>query len=343
MKASIISSIVLTTISIAVVAYNMKSEQTSSRMFLSQDLAAKSLFSAWKMQYGKSYGSDAEHTYRANIFAANLKKVNEHNNKTGITYKLAINKFADLDVTEFKAQYVGGFKLNLKKSANVMTFATENLQASINWVTKGAVGAVKDQGQCGSCWAFSAVSSTESANYLQKKMSSVPSYSEQQLVDCAGGSFGNYGCGGGLMDYAFTYIKQNPLETESDYPYTAQDGSCRYKKSKGVGTVSAFTDVTPNSPDQLKAALNNQTVSVAIEADTSVFQFYTSGVITSSGCGQQLDHGVTAVGYGTEGSTDYFLVRNSWGASWGDHGYVKIGASSSNVCGILSQPSYPTA
>merc|ERR1711957_476626 len=132
---------------------------------------------------------------------------------------------------------------------------------------------------------------------------------EQQLVDCAGGSFGNQGCNGGLMDNAFDYIQTAPLETEADYGYTAQDGSCRYQSSKGVGTVSAHTDVRSGDADQLRAALNQQTVSVAIEADTSVFQFYTSGV--------------TTVGYGTEGGDDYFLVRTSWGASWGASGYVK--------------------
>jgi len=119
------------------------------------------------------------------------------------------------------------------------------------------------------------------------------------------------------------------------------NGSCKYDGSKTEGKVAGFVDVTPGSPDQLKAALANGPVSVAIEADQFVFQGYTGGVITR-GCGQNLDHGVLAVGYGTESGQEYFLVKNSWGASWGVDGYVKIGAGSSNVCGILSAASYPT-
>jgi len=299
-----------------------------------------SAWTQWKQTQGKSYGNNSEEQYRFGVFTQNYNKVNAFNAR-GELATLALNKFADLTQAEFSNMYLGYKKPAFMKSSMVARFDTSNLKSGVNWVTSGAVGAVKDQGQCGSCWAFSAVAATESANYLDRQLSSVPSYSEQQLVDCAGGSYGNQGCNGGLMDQAFEYIKTHPLANESDYPYTGRDGTCSY--TSGTGQVSSYTDVTPNSPDQLRAALNQQPVSVAIEADSFVFQLYSSGVITSSGCGQQLDHGVTAVGYGTEGSTDYFLVRNSWGASWGDEGYVKIGASSSNVCGILSQPSFPTA
>merc|ERR1711918_321022 len=154
------------------------------------------------------------------------------------------------------------------------------------------------------------------------------SYSEQQLVDC---SKQNNGCNGGLMDYAFKYIETAPLETESDYPYTGRNGVCQYESSKGVGKVASFSDVTSGSASQLKAALAKGPVSVAIEADKMAFQGYTGGVITGTACGTQLDHGVLAVGYGTEDGTDYFLVRNSWGSSWGESGYVKIGQVTSAV------------
>jgi len=230
-----------------------------------------------------------------------------------------------------------GYRPELKKSSNIRVLSTESVPASVDWTTQGAVTPVKDQGQCGSCWAFSTTGSVEGAEFIAT--GTLKSFSEQQLVDCSTAQ-GNMGCNGGLMDYAFTYIESNPLELESDYPYKAVDGTCKYVTSKGVGKVSSFVDVTPKNADQLKAAIALGPVSVAIEADRAVFQSYTSGVITSRLCGTSLDHGVLAVGYGTESGQDYFLVKNSWGSSWGDNGYVKIGTN--NVCGILQQPSYPT-
>jgi cathepsin L len=199
---------------------------------------------------------------------------------------------------------------------------------------------VKNQGQCGSCWAFSTTGAVEGAEFVAT--GTLNSFSEQQLVDCAGGIYGNQGCNGGLMDNAFKYIEKYGLQSEASYPYIAKKNrKCKYDASKVDGTVKSYTDVKVNDPAQLKAALVLSPVSVAIEADQYAFQGYTGGVITS-GCGTSLDHGVLAVGYGTESGQDYFLVKNSWGASWGVNGYVKIGAGSSNVCGILSAASYPT-
>ena len=139
------------------------------------------------------------------------------------------------------------------------------------------------------------------------------------------------------MDDAFAYIEKNPLMLESEYGYSGRDGTCKYVPSKGIGTVANYNDVTPNNSNALKTALNSGPTSVAIEADQMIFQSYKSGIITSTSCGQNLDHGVVAVGYGT----GYFIVRNSWGASWGEQGYVRISDSSSNICGILSDASRP--
>lgn len=208
---------------------------------------------------------------------------------------------------------------------------------SMDWRTKGAVTAVKNQGQCGSCWAFSTTGSVEGAYFLKQGV--LKSFSEQQLVDCANGSWHNYGCMGGLMDSAFKYIEKYPLEEESVYPYKARDSACVAKASKEEASISGFTDVPKMSVQQLKAAINKTPVSVAIEADQMAFQNYKSGVITS-GCGTQLDHGVLAVGYGSLNGQEYFLVKNSWSSTWGDHGYVRIGVD--NHCGILQMASYPT-
>lgn len=284
--------------------------------------------------HGRSYATKAEFNFRMNIFKNNYKTVQEFNADETNTHTLAINQFADRTPQEMKK--LNGYKPAHGKK-NYTTLPVTDVM-TVDWRTKGAVTPVKDQGMCGSCWAFSTTGSVEGAMFL--KSGKLQSYSEQQLVDCSG-AFGNYGCNGGLMDNAFQYIEKNPLELETDYPYTAQDGSCKYASAKGQGRVAAFTDVTPNSPAQLKAAIAKQPVSVAIEADQYAFQAYKSGVITT-GCGQNLDHGVLAVGYGTLNNQEFFLVKNSWGTGWGDQGYVRISTAASNVCGILSAASYPT-
>lgn len=214
----------------------------------------------------------------------------------------------------------------------------ETLETDVDWRTKGAVTPVKNQGHCGSCWSFSATGAIEGAMFL--KTGKLQSYSEQQLIDCST-VYMNDGCEGGFMTHAFQYAMDYPLELESAYPYKASDGTCSYAASKGQGKVADYDDVQADSASQLKAALSKRPVSIAIQADQTPFINYKSGVITS-GCGTSLDHGVLAVGFGTLNGQEFFLVKNSWGADWGDKGYVRISTASSNVCGILSMPSYPT-
>ena len=312
----------------------------ASELFLSSGVlsAEDHEFIKYIAEYNKSYGTKAEFEFRSAQFKKTLAAIEEHNASNG-TSTVAINHLADL--TDAERKRLNGYRpaQGLKENRTVV-LSEDNLADEVNWVEQGAVTPVKNQGQCGSCWAFSTTGALEGAEFIAT--GKLTSYSEQQLVDCANGSWGNMGCNGGLMDLAFAYVEKYPLETESDYPYKGVDGTCAYDASKGVGKAAGYADVTPNQPAQLKAALAKGPVSVAIEADRLVFQFYQGGVITSANCGQNLDHGVLAVGYGTESGQEYFLVKNSWGASWGDQGYVKISADSSNVCGILSQPSYPT-
>jgi len=227
-----------------------------------------------------------------------------------------------------------------------------SIPTAVDWSTKGKVTPVKDQGQCGSCWSFSATGALEGAYAI--KYNSLASFSEQNFVDCDNRSNGgkDMGCNGGLMDNAFAWAKKNGgVCTEADYPYTSgttrKSGTCNQSSCSVVPNVApkSFTDVQTNSVTALKSALAQQPVSVAIEADQSAFQLYKSGVFTGK-CGTNLDHGVLAVGYGTESGSEYFLVKNSWGDSWGDGGYIKLAITGitqpEGQCGILAgPPSYP--
>jgi len=285
--------------------------------------------------YNKQYPTE-EVFDRFNVFKANLDLITAHNNgSTG--WKMGINQFADLTPAEFKA-YLG---LKPRDNSYIRSVNVEVLADSpvndIDWVSKGAVTPVKDQAQCGSCWAFSTTGSVEGA--VQVKTGRLTSVSEQQLVDCAGSS-GNQGCNGGLMDDAFNWIvSHRGIGSEASYPYTARDGTC--KDVPSVSTISGYKDVQQGSEDALMTALGQQPISIAIEADQSSFQFYKSGVFTGP-CGQQLDHGVLLVGSGSDGGQDYWRVKNSWGASWGDNGFIRM-IRGKNMCGLSNMASYPTA
>jgi C1A family cysteine protease len=265
-----------------------------------------------------SYGTKEEYEFRKAIFKETLAEVQAHNANQFQTHKLTTNFMSTWTADERK-KLNGYMQLNEDRVRNEENLDTENLADEVNWVTKGAVTNVKNQGQCGSCWAFSTTGGCEGAHFIAT--GNLMSFSEQQLVDCD--HMGDNGCNGGLMDHAFTYLETYKLMEESAYPYTARRGTCKYDASQGQINVSTYHDVT-RSASGLMAALVKQPVSVAIEADQSAFQLYHSGVITS-GCGTRLDHGVLAVGYGTsDEGQQYILVKNSWGAGWGAQGYVKM-------------------
>lgn len=299
------------------------------------ELKAQQDFKDFVAKYNKVY-SVAETFERFAIFKKNVEMIAAHDAETE-GYTMAVNEFADLTWEEFSKQYKGykprAASYARKQNAHVVDPNVE-LADSVDWRTKGAVTPVKDQAQCGSCWAFSTTGGMEGAVAIST--GKLLSLSEQQLVDCAGSS-GNQGCNGGLMDDAFEWIIQNGgLGSEDSYPYTARDGSC--KKVASVAQISGYTDVTGEK--DLMSASNVAPVSIAIEADQSGFQFYSGGVLKAN-CGKNLDHGVLLVGYGTAGSDDYWLVKNSWGASWGEDGYIRL-VRGKDECGLADAASYPT-
>jgi KDEL-tailed cysteine endopeptidase len=284
-------------------------------------------FTQYVAKYGKNYGTVEEFNFRQAQFVAKKAAFAEHNGNNGNTYVVGVNKFSDWTSAEYKS--ILGYKPQAAANKNYEILDTTATPASVDWRTAGAVNAPKDQGQCGSCWAFSTVASLEGAHFV--KTGKLVSLSEQQLVDC---SKENDGCDGGSMDLAFEYTKKNLLETEAHYPYTGQDGRCHTDGTGKVGSTG-YTDVAPNNNAQLKAAVAKGVVSIAIEADQYAFQAYQGGVLNSKACGTQLDHGVTIVGYGKSGKQDYWIVRNSWGAGWGESGYIRIAdVKGAGICGI---------
>jgi cathepsin L len=293
-----------------------------------------SSWEAFKAKYGKVYnGVDHENEHKA-VFESNMRWAAANSNDD---VQFGENQFADLTTDQYRVTAGLGYKANAMTNLphlGVHEYNGEELAASVDWTTKGAVTPVKDQGQCGSCWAFSTTGGLEGA--WQISTGSLTSMSEQQFVDCAKSA--GAGCQGGDMGSAFQWAESQNVATESSYPYKAKDGTC---KSSGLttaipsGGVSGYKSVG-QSTDSLKSALQTGPVSVAIEADQMAFQLYSGGVL-SSGCGTNLDHGVLAVGY----DSSSFKVKNSWGTSWGANGYLQI-STSGNVCGIHSEATYPT-
>jgi len=299
-------------------------------------------WSEFQATYGKTYRSPVEARKRLAIFKDNLNEIEQHNAlyKQGKTsYTKGVNQFADWTKNEF-VQYVNKGLTNKPSIVGTTFNSTKGFIApqSVDWRSKNVVTGVKDQGGCGSCWSFSSTGAVEGQLGIRGNLVSL---SEQNLMDCSWDQ-GNMGCGGGLMTAAFDYIEQNGIMSEADYPYEEYDGSCRADASKIVTKISNYVNIPAGSESALQQAVAIQgPVSVAIDA-TFELQLYDSGILNDLTCSRaSLNHGVLLVGYGSENGQDYYIVKNSWGASWGEKGYFRLSRDRSNECGIASMATYP--
>ncbi|KAM7500712.1 hypothetical protein LguiA_025126 [Lonicera macranthoides] len=330
----------------ALIVLGMWASQATSRTLPEKSMTDR--HEEWMTRYGRVYKDNAEKERRFNIFKNNVEFIESFNSAGKHPYKLGINEFADQTNEEFKTSRNGLKIPSSPKSAQTTPFRYENVTAvpsSMDWRKKGAVTPIKNQGQCGSCWAFSTIAATEGINQL--KTGKLISLSEQELVDCDR-SGEDQGCEGGEMEDGFVFIVKNKgIATEATYPYNAADGTCNtQKEASRAAKITGYEKVPANSEVALLKAVANQPISVSIDASGYAFQLYSSGVFTGE-CGTDLDHGVTAVGYGTTSDgIKYWLVKNSWGTSWGDGGYIMMQRdveAKEGLCGIAMDSSYPTA
>jgi cathepsin L len=294
-------------------------------------------FTQWMQTYKKSYHHEEfQHRYR--VFKANLAFVESHN-AANKSFTVAMNKFGDLTAEEFGQMY-RGTTYTFEGEFPAPISSRTDLPVHWDWNSKGAVTPIKNQQQCGSCWSFSTTGSTEGCHFI--KRNKLVSLSEQNLMDCST-SYGNNGCDGGLMTQAMDYIiANNGIDTESSYPYTAEDGTCQFNSANVGAHLKSYTNVNSGDENDLQEKVHQGPTSVAIDASHSSFQFYSSGVYNEPACStSQLDHGVLAVGWGVDSGTDYWTVKNSWGTDWGLNGYIWMSRNAQNQCGIATMATLP--
>jgi len=295
------------------------------------------LFAAFKKTHAKAYATPAEEAARKAVFKMNMLKAAALQGKSP-SATFGMNKFSDMTEEEFKPYHSGLVHAPVEKSIPAL-FDVPASPKSVDWRESGAVSAVKDQGQCGSCWTFSTTGVTESANFLHGD-GKLTSLSEQELVSCEKDC---YGCSGGLPSLAYQFLlseHNGQIVTDEAYPYTSGGGvtgTCEFKDSMAVGATIAGVASIASDEDQMAAWMaENGPISIAVNA--MPWQTYTSGVMTASQCAaSQPDHAVLAVGV----TADYWIVKNSWATVWGEQGYIRL-AYGTNTCNIVYAPTAPT-
>lgn len=301
-------------------------------------------FTSWMQVHRRTYNHN-EFRFRYQIWKENYDWIEKFNAEGKHTFTVAMNHLGDLSSDEFQRYYTGGLIMRPNDAQPISPLFKDlgdPLPASKDWRNLGAVAKVKDQGQCGSCWSFSTTGAVEGCHQISTGQ--MVELSEQNLLDCSS-SYGNHGCNGGLMTSAFDYIIKNQgVDTEASYPYTARQGVCNFKKENVGATITGYHNVPQGDELALQKAVSLGPVSIGIDASRSSFQFYKSGVYYDSSCSSyQLDHGVLAVGWGTDASGgDYWIVKNSWGSSWGLNGYILMSRNKQNHCGVATMASLPT-
>jgi len=312
------------------------------------------LYSNFIKKFGKSYASSREAKMRMDIFKENVKKINEHNSKPGVSYKMGINQFTDLTEAEFRSTYLGGYKQTPTPASPMKRTRPINLDlpASVDWRDKGAVTPVKDQGQCGSCWAFATTEVIES--HVQIATGTLPVLSSQQVTSCTPNPLhcgGTGGCRGSIPQLGFTYVQLFGHVEEDAYPYVSgTSGStedCEYNLDN-LTPVVGLTGYTILTANNVQAVMEHvaEVGPLSVAVDASSWSWYSGGVFDDCSYDQNiaLNHAVVLVGYGTDSAEgDYWLVRNSWGTWWGEDGYIRLKRESSEVCGVNSTPMDGTA
>lgn len=276
-------------------------------------------FTSYMSKYGKTYAAPEEARYRLRVFNDNLLKIKEHNAKN-LPWTLGVNKFADVSAEEFAYKFCGCAK-DPKTRGTRQTTLVGDVPARVDWREQGAVTPVKNQGMCGSCWAFSTTGTTEGAYFL--KTGNLVSLSEQQLVDCARDpEYENFGCRGGWPWSAVDYVTKHGLCTEEDYPYKGVDAECKESSCKVAVQSVDKVQLPVGDEDSLAVAVSKTPVSIVLDA--TAMQLYDKGIITR--CSESINHAVLAVGYDKDAETGlkYWIIKNSWGADWGEEGYCRI-------------------